>query len=219
MAGSPVPHLPDRRMNWIEVVAVVFGVICVGLTVKQSLWCWPAGLVQVTLYVYIFHKARLYSDMILHVIYVWLQIYGWWQWRRGAANLSPDSTGRRPLPVSTLDARQRTLWMVAVVLVAAAWGEIMDRFTDATAAHADAFIAAASLCAQYLLARKRLENWIVWIVVDVVASAVYWSRDLELTAALYGVFLGLSVAGFRSWHRRLAGGSSGAAREIAETPA
>jgi nicotinamide mononucleotide transporter len=190
-------------MNWIEAVAVVFGIACVALTVRQSLWCWPAGLVQVTLYVYVFYAARLYSDMILHVVYIGLQIYGWYHWRHGAEASSPGSDARAPLPVSMLGSRQRWLWSLAVVLIALGWGEIMARYTDATAAHADAFIAAASLWAQYLMARKKIENWVVWMVVDVVAIAVYWSRDLELTAGLYVVFLALCIAGFGSWYRSL----------------
>ena len=191
-------------MNWIEAVAVVFGIACVALIIKQSLWCWPAGLIQVTLYVYVFYTARLYSDMILHVIYVVLQVYGWRQWLRGSGTSSSGPAIPTALSISTLDTRARWLWTLAVVVVALGWGEIMDRYTDATAAHADAFIAAASLCAQYLLAKKRLENWVVWIVVDVVAIAVYWSRDLRLTAGLYVVFLVLCIVGFRAWQRDMA---------------
>jgi nicotinamide mononucleotide transporter len=200
-------------VNWIEALAVVFGIACVALTVKQSLWCWPAGLVQVTLYVYVFYTARLYSDMILHVIYIGLQIYGWHHWLQGTAAPSPASDVRATLPVSTLGSRQRWLWSLGVLLVAFGWGEIMARYTDATAAHADAFIAAASLWAQYLLARKKIENWIVWMVVDVVAIAVYWSRDLMLTAGLYVVSLLLCIAGLGTWHRSLLR-TRGASQEI-----
>lgn len=187
-------------MNWIELVAVAFGVACVALTVRQSIWCWPTGLVQVTLYVYIFYGARLYSDMILHVIYIGVQFYGWYHWLHGG----PEAAGgRAPLPVTTLRARERWIWTAGVAAAAFVWGEAMNRYTDAAAAHADAFIAAASLCAQYLMAQKKIENWIVWIVVDAVAIVVYWVRDLQLTAALYVVFLLLCIAGIRSWHASL----------------
>jgi nicotinamide mononucleotide transporter len=201
-------------MNWIEGVAVFFGIICVALTTRQNVWCWPTGLVQVTLYVYIFHAARLYSDMILHVIYIGLQIYGWQHWVRGGAASRATHTGT-PLPVSSLGTRDRWLWIAAIAVTAFAWGEIMARYTNAAAAHADAFIAAASLCAQYLLARKAIENWIVWIVVDIVAIAVYWSRDLRLTAGLYAVFLVLCLIGLRSWYTSLQ--RSGPSGEMAET--
>ncbi len=180
-------------MNWTEAVAVVFGAAAVALTIRQSLWCWPLGLVQVALYVYVFYQARLYSDMVLHVIYVVLQVYGWYRWRSGARGSA--------LPVSYLSLTGRVGWAMAIALAAYLWGEAMLRYTDAAAPRADAFIATASLAAQYLLAIKKLENWILWIVVDVVAIAVYWGRDLRLTSGLYWVFLGLCVLGLLEWRK------------------
>lgn len=187
-------------MSVVEAIGVIFGVVCVALTIRQSVWCWPTGLVQVALFIHVFYSARLYSDMVLHVAYVVLQIYGWRQWLRG------DTTAST-LPVSTLSPRDRWGWVVAVAAIAVAWGTAMVRYTDAAAPYADAFIAAASLAAQYLLAHKRLENWLIWIAVDVVAIAVYWSRGLRLTAALYVVFLVLAGLGLRSWSRSLAAGT------------
>ena len=194
-------------MNWTEAVAVVFGAAAVALTIRQSLWCWPLGLVQVALYVYVFYQARLYSDMVLHVIYVVLQVYGWYRWRSGERGSA--------LPVSYLSLTERASWAMAIALAASVWGEAMLRYTDAAAPRADAFIAAASLAAQYLLAIKKLENWIVWIVVDVVAIAVYWSRDLRLTSGLYGVFLGLCVLGLVEWRKAYERGRSGGAVAVA----
>ena len=194
-------------MNWTEAVAVVFGAAAVALTIRQSLWCWPLGLVQVALYVYVFYQARLYSDMVLHVFYVVLQVYGWYRWRSGERGSA--------LPVSYLSLTERAGWAMAIALAASVWGEAMLRYTDAAAPRADAFIAAASLAAQYLLAIKKLENWIVWIVVDVVAIAVYWSRDLRLTSGLYGVFLGLCVLGLVEWSKAYERGRSGGAVAVA----
>jgi nicotinamide mononucleotide transporter len=181
-------------MNWLEVVAVVFGLACVALTVRQNVWCWPTGLVQVALYVFIFYQARLYSDLLLHIFYIGLQIYGWYHWTRGRRN-------EAALPVSTLTRRMLLLACLGAVAGAIGWGGAMAHCTDAAAPYADAFVASASLVAQYLLARKKLENWYFWIVVDVVAIAVYWSRELRLTAGLYAVFLGLCIAGLVAWRR------------------
>ena len=89
-------------MNWTEAVAVVFGAAAVALTIRQSLWCWPLGLVQVSLYVYVFYQARLYSDMVLHVIYVGLQVYGWYRWRSGQRGSA--------LPVTYLSLAERAGW-------------------------------------------------------------------------------------------------------------
>ena len=187
-------------MTWIEVLAVVFGLACVILTVRQSIWCWPTGLVQVALYVYVFYGARLYSDLLLHVFYVGLQLYGWYYWVKGKNREAPV------LPVSTLSRRALIRAWLAALAGAALLGELMARFTNGAAPHADAFVAAASLVAQYLLARKKLENWYFWIAVDVVAIGVYWSRDLRLTAGLYAVFLALCVAGLIAWRRSLSNG-------------
>ena len=194
-------------MNWTEAVAVVFGAAAVALTIRQSLWCWPLGLVQVALYIYVFYRARLYSDMVLHAIYVVLQVYGWYRWRSGERGSA--------LPVSYLSLNERAGWAMAIALAASVWGEAMLRYTDAAAARADAFIAAASLAAQYLLAIKKLENWILWIVVDVVAIAVYWGRDLRLTSGLYCVFLGLCVLGLVEWRKAYDRGRSGGAVAVA----
>jgi nicotinamide mononucleotide transporter len=194
-------------MNWMEVVAVVFGVCAVALTVRQSLWCWPTGLVQVSLYVYVFYEARLYSDMVLHVIYVVLQFYGWYRWRSGSSG--------HELPVSRLSAVEALAWAAGIAAAAFLWGEAMIRYTNAAAPRADAFIAAASLGAQYLLAIKKIENWIIWIVVDIIAIAVYWSRDLKLTAGLYAIFLALCIAGLIEWRRSYTRERGGAAIEAA----
>ena len=184
-------------MDWVEAVAVVFGVACVVLTVRQNIWCWPTGLVQVALYVLIFYRARLYSDLLLHVFYVGLQIYGWRNWMTGRSSAGAE------LLVSKLSRRALVGAWVGSLVGATAWGELMARFTNTAAPHADAFIAVASLVAQYLLARKKIDNWYFWIAVDLVAIGVYWSRDLRLTAGLYSLFLALCGAGLLAWRRSL----------------
>ncbi len=182
-------------MSWIEIIAVALGIATVFLTVRQNMWCWPTGLVQVLLYIEIFYEARLYSDVLLQVIYVVLQIYGWYHWASG------KSAMRSELPVTSLSLRQVASWIAITIAGAFVWGELMLRFTNAASPRADAFIAIASLCAQYLLARKKLESWYWWISVDVVAIGVYWSRDLRLTSGLYAVFLGLCIAGLVEWRK------------------
>lgn len=182
-------------MNLIEAIAVLFGVACVALTVRQNIWCWPTGLVQVVLYIYVFHSARLYSDMILHVIYVGLQAYGWYHWVHGGRRI-----GER-LPVTRLTPTHFVLFLLGSVALAWVWGTLMSRYTNAARAYLDAYVAAASLVAQYLMARKKLESWIVWVIVDVIAICVFWSRGLKLTAGLYALFLVLCIIGFIEWRK------------------
>lgn len=181
-------------MSWIELAATIFGLICVWLTIRQNIWCWPVGLVQVGLYVYVFYHAKLYSDMILHVIYVVMQIYGWVHWLRGGPK-------NDTLPISRL----RTNGTVACLLIgmvgttAVGWG--MGRYTDAALPYWDAAIMLLSLIAQFLLARKVLENWIIWISVDVLAIGVYAVKQLYVTTGLYSVFLVLAMTGWFAWRR------------------
>lgn len=179
----------------IEWIAVVFGFVCVVLTVRQSIWCWPTGLIQVALFIYVFYEAKLYSDVILHVVYVFLQFYGWYHWLYGGDRF-------QDLPVTSL-GRRFALWVPAVLVCSLIWGFGMHVFTDAAVPYADAFTTVASLAAQYLLARKKLESWLLWISVDVVAIGIYWYKDLHPTALLYGVFLILASTGFAAWQESM----------------
>jgi len=179
-------------MTWIELIAVVFGLICVWLTIRQNIWCWPTGLVQVTLYIAIFYHVKLYSDLLLHVIYVVLQIYGWYHWLHGGKD-------RQVLPVSTLGVSSRIAWPTAALFGTLGWGYLMAKYTDAAVPYGDAFTTVASLIAQWLLARKKLESWLFWISVDVVAIGIYWYKSLYLTSGLYAVFLVLAMLGWSAW--------------------
>ncbi len=186
-------------MGWIEATAVVFGLAAVWLTVKQSIWCWPAGLVQVTIYSYIFFEVRLYSDLILHVIYIGIQIYGWHHWLRGGGG-----PRRNELPVTSLSRVE--VWGLSLITAggSAAWGWAMASWTDAVVPFGDAFTTVASLIAIWLQAQKRLASWVFWIAVDVVAIGIYLYKDLLLTAVLYLMFLVMSLIGYREWRRSMA---------------
>lgn len=183
-------------MTLIESIAVLFGLLCVWLTIRQSVWCWPAGLVQVALYIYIFYSVKLYSDVILHVVYVGLQIYGWHHWLHG-------SSGRSPLPVTRMPSAVTAVWIAIVVVGTVVWGYGMGSMTDASVPYGDAFTTATSLCAQWLMARKRLESWLFWIAVDVAAVAIYFYKGLLLTSVLYGVFFFMALVGFVCWRRTI----------------
>ena len=189
-------------MAAIEIAAVLFGLLCVALTIRQHIACWPAGLAMVTLYIFIFYEAKLYSDMLLQVVYIFLQIYGWWAWARGGPRQSP-------LPVTEAPPRELGFWLTAGVLATAALGSAMRYGTDASFPYVDAFTTISSLIAQWLLARKRLQSWLVWIVVDVVSVGLYFAKDLYLTAGLYFVFLFLAILGYTTWKASLRDAASG----------
>jgi nicotinamide mononucleotide transporter len=183
-------------MMLIESIAVLFGVICVWLAIRQNIWCWPTGLVQVSLYIYIFYSVKLYSDVILHVVYVGLQIYGWYHWLHGGRN-------RDSLHVVRMSGRATVAWIGIATCGTLAWGYAMASMTDASLPYGDAFTTVTSLCAQWLMARKRLESWLFWIGVDVAAVGIYFYKELLLTSGLYGVFLCMASAGFIAWRRSM----------------
>jgi nicotinamide mononucleotide transporter len=183
-------------MTWIEAIAVVAGLLCVALTIRQNIWCWPTGLVQVALYIFIFYQVKLYSDLILHVIYVVLQIYGWHHWLHGGKD-------RRQIAVSRLTPKANVAWLIVTVCASVTWGYAMATFTDAAAPYGDAFIIGASLVAQWLMTRKHSESWYYWLVVDIIAIVVFLYKSLYLTAALYLVFFVLAIIGLITWRKSL----------------
>ncbi len=183
-------------MTIIEAIAVVFGLLCVWLVVKQNIWCWPAGLIQVTLYIFIFYQVKLYSDLILHIFYVGMNIYGWYYWLHGGKD-------RNQLPVTRLQQHWKYTWPTITIIGTITWGYSMSALTDAAVPYGDAFTTVASVIAQWLMARKKLESWFFWIIVDVVAIGIYWYKDLHLTSGLYTAFLVLSIMGLLSWRKSM----------------
>ena len=181
----------------LEVAAVLFGIVSVYLSVRENIWSWPTGIVNVTLYVFVFYRARLYADMALQVVYIVISIYGWYEWLyggRGKTHLAV-SRGTRRLAVS----------LAGIVLVGSALvGTLLARYTNASLPYLDSTTSVTSLIAQWMMARKILENWLVWVAVDVVYIGMFVYKSLVLTAVLYAVFLVLAVMGYFQWKKSLA---------------
>jgi len=184
-------------MNPYEVAGVAFGVVAVWLTVRENVWCWPIGIVNVVLSAIVFHQAKLYADMGLQVVYVALCLYGWYAWLHGGADRGALLVSRTPgLAAGGLAA--------AGVVFAAGLGAFLRGHTDAALPFWDASTASFSLVAQWMQTRKWIENWLVWIAVDAVYVGMYVVKGLFLMAGLYAVFLALAVAGLLAWRRSLA---------------
>ncbi|WP_037575790.1 nicotinamide riboside transporter PnuC [Sporocytophaga myxococcoides] len=180
-------------MSEIEIIATIFGIICVVLTIRQHIACWPAGLVQVFLYIFVFYQAKLYADMVLHVIYVLLSIYGWYHW-------SMNKSGTQSSGVST-EGKFMYMYVFVCLISSFILGFLLTRYTDASFPYPDSFIMSGSLIAQWLMSRKKLESWIFWIITDVVAVYVYWYKELYWTTGLYIVFLFLAIMGLVEWRK------------------
>ncbi|NUO62726.1 MAG: nicotinamide mononucleotide transporter [Gemmatimonadaceae bacterium] len=183
-------------MSTLELLAAIVGAVSVYLSVRQNIWSWPTAIVNVVLYALVFYEARLYADMGLQVVYAILSIYGWYEWLYGGE-------GRTELHVT------RTGWRLGLVLaaIAAAGSALLGVFlhheTDAALPFMDSFLSSTSLVAQWMMTRKLLENWLVWIGVDVLYVGMFIFKNLYLTAGLYAVFLALAVKGWLDWRRSM----------------
>ena len=181
-------------MLLIEVLATIFGFICVWLTIKQNIWCWPAGLVQVSLYIFVFYQARLYSDMGLHVIYVFMQFFGWYYWMYGGED-------RGKAKVTRLSPRARAAWSTTALVGTALLGFFMHNYTNADLPYWDAATTVLSLIAQWLMAKKILESFMIWITVDVLCVGIYSVKELYPTTGLYLAFLVMATMGYLEWRK------------------
>ncbi len=182
-------------MNPLEYAAALLGIINVALVVRRTVWNYPFGIAMVGLYFFVFYEARLYSDALLQIFFLVVQLYGWRNW------LQAKNASGGDIPVRYLGTRERLVWLAGLAAVSLIWGLAMDRYTDAAAPVVDAFVAGFSIGAQILMARRFVENWVLWIAVDVVAIGLYWSRDLQVTAGLYFIFLLLAITGLVEWAR------------------
>jgi nicotinamide mononucleotide transporter len=178
-------------MNPYEAAAFVSGLAGVYLTVKENIWCWPIGVVNVGLLAFVFWESKLYADAGLQLVYVALCLYGWWAWLHGGR-------GGGVLRVSRPPRRVLLACAFGGAAFAAALGFAL-RKTDAALPFWDAGTTSFSLVAQWMQARKWLENWVVWIAVDVVYVGMYVVKRIYLTAFLYGVFVALAALGWWKW--------------------
>jgi nicotinamide mononucleotide transporter len=190
-----------------ELVAVLFGFAYVWLAIREDPRCWPVGIVNVGIYFFVFFHARLYATAVLQAVYVVLSVYGWRQWRRGG-----ESGGR--LAVSSTPPRWTAGLAVAGVAVSFGLGLFLRYRTDAALPFPDAATTAFSLVAQWMATRKWLENWLVWIAVDVVYLVVYSSQGLYFSTGLYAAFLVMATLGYRQWRASMRK-AEGVSREAA----
>ena len=192
IAGSLMKWLP---ISLIEVFGFITGAVCVLLVVEQNIWTFPVGIANNVFFIILFLTVRLYGDMGLQFIYIALALHGWYQWLWGGAN-------RTPLRVSRMPWREG-VWLAIFGAGATAGMTVYLTAIHDSAPFLDALTTVLSLIAQYLLNRKRLENWLVWIVADIIYIGLYAHKDLYLTAVLYAVFIGMCIAGIRSWMKAM----------------
>lgn len=186
--------LTDETLWLLEWIAAGLGVVNIALLIFRSQWNFAFAILSVSLYVFIFFEKRLYAESALQLFFIAANLWGWTLWRRVAAN-----QGQGEIPVRWLDWRSRAVWLVGTAAISLNLGWVMHRYTNAAMPFADSAIAGASVAAQILLGFRRIENWVIWIAVDVAAVLLYVNRGLYPTAGLYGGMLVMSLIGLKEW--------------------
>lgn len=178
----------------LELISFVLSVITVALNIRQNHWAWLFAIISSAAYGIVFFGARLYGDMGLQIVFIVVSVWGWYQWLRGGE-------GHGTLKVTTLDiagwVRALLIWAIGFAVLAA----FLSHYTNTDVPQIDGFLTAGSLVGQVLLSRKKVENWHVWIAVDVLYVGLYIYKGLMLTAILYALFCVMAVAGLLAWRR------------------
>ena len=188
-----------------EWVAVTLALAYLLLAVRQNAWCWACAIASSAIYLVLFARGGLVMQSALQVFYVGMGAYGWWVWRRGIG-AAGDA-----LPVSRWSARQHASGVGLLLVVSLVNGWLVARSQGGVVPYVDALVAWVSVLATWMVARKVLENWLYWIVIDAVAALLYWSQGFHATAVLFLVYVAIAVRGWFSWRADVARGHVAAA--------
>ena len=183
---------------WIEIFGVLTGILYVILEVKQNRLLWPLGIITSAAYIYIFFSGKFYADMGLQIYYVLISIYGWYYWSRGGSKAAKGE-----LPVHRINRQQLLLLFLTFALSWAGIYFVLVRFTDSTVPLGDSFTTALAIVATWMLTRKIIEQWFLWIIANVVSIGLYIYKGLYPTVILYVVYAGMAVYGYMEWKRSM----------------
>jgi len=189
-------NLIAEAQGWsgLEAGAVLFAVLYLVLAIRQNIWCWLCAGISTAIYVYLFINARLYMESVLNVFYFVMAVYGWSVWYYGR-------TQDHELPVSVWSAVVHAYAIAAIISASLISGYLLSEYTDAAFPYIDSMTTWAAVWATFLVARKVLENWWYWLVIDIASIFIYWSRDLQLTSVLFAIYVIMIPFGLISWTR------------------
>ena len=183
-----------QALSPLELLAVLLAVGYLLLAIRQNIWCWFFAAVSTAIFVYLFLQAKLYMESILNIFYFAMALYGWYIWYFGRV-------GNAELPVSVWSRSIHAVALVVIAAISLTTGYLLDRFTDAAFPYVDSVTTWGAVWATFLVARKVLENWWYWLVIDVVSVFIYWARDLQLTSLLFVIYVMLVPIGLLNWTR------------------
>jgi nicotinamide mononucleotide transporter len=181
-------------MSPLEVVGFIFGIIGVYLTLKEQVWCFPIGIINVTLSLFLFWQQKLFADAFQQFIYIILLSYGWYKWINKSNSNNQTTIQHIPLKIFLKATVLTILFSITLALYLA-------NYTEASFPWIDSFATGFSFLAQWMIARKYLENWLVWIPVNITYILVYWYKDLPLYLILFVVYLCLAIYGYQQWKK------------------
>ena len=192
------PDLISAILEWmtpLEIFATFFTLICVWFTVKRNILCWPFGIIGVSAYFFVFYQNKLYADAGLQIIFLIQSIYGWYFWIYG------KEEDIKNVPIRKLNLHEQMIMYISILILTFIVGWLSITFTDTDVAYLDALVASTSLIANLLLARKIIDNWPLWIFVDVIYVGLFIYKELYLTAGLYVIFFFMATTGLIQWRR------------------
>jgi nicotinamide mononucleotide transporter len=183
--------LTQINLNWslIEVLAVIFSIIYVILAAKENIWCWTAAAISVLLYIYICYTAKLFPETALQVFYFIMAMYGYYNWNKYDASLR----------IKEWSAKKHLFIIFLGALLTFLMGFYFTTYTSAKMPIVDSVTTVFSILATYMVTKKVLENWLYWIVIDIVSVYLYFSRDLHLTSVLFVVYTTIAIFGYFVW--------------------
>lgn len=179
--------------SWLEWVGTISGFACVYLAARQNIWTWPVTIISVVAYAFLFYDFKLYGDAALQLYFLATALYGWYYWS--------DRHKEHKKPIVSLNHADILKVATGSVVLTFVLGWFLDNYTDTNVPYADGFCTALSFIAQLLMTRKVLQNWILWIIVDICYVPLYIYKELYLTSVLYALFLVLAVMGYMHWKR------------------
>lgn len=183
------------KTNWVEIVGAILSLIYLYLSIKQKLSLWFFGIISSLFYIVIFFQTKFYADMSLQLYYVAISIYGWINWKHG------DDLAGKEMPATQLTKRLFVQLCIATGLIYIIYYLVLSRYTDSPIPKADSVVGALSIVGTWMLARKLIENWIVWIVVDALCAGLYFYKGLYPTVILFVIYTIMAVFGYRAWKR------------------
>lgn len=184
-------------LKYLEIAGFITGVAGVWLTLRQKMLCFPVGLINVSISLYLFFLENLYADAIQQLFYIVLLTYGWYEWFR--------PSGAPPMPVTRIQRKYLPHLFTAIFVCTLTLGGALYKFTNASVPFIDAAATSTAFAAQYLVAKKKLENWLLWIVVNMAYIGIYIFKDLPLYAFLSLIYLALAIGGYKKWRTEVAG--------------